>query len=175
MRNTISIMFFAICLCSTGCHASMTGKVVDAETGKPVDGAVLLVEWLKTKGMIGLTYRTTAKAVELFSDKDGNVIIPGYFNPFAEGPYITIYKPGYVAWNSQYIFPGYRKRDDFDLKDGYVFKLEKFRNNYSHDSHISFIHGAIGTDLSKQKINIMSAIRQEERSALTERQNYKSK
>lgn len=175
MRRLIILMLLAVCFCSSGCYASMKGKIVDTETGKPIEGAVLLVEWLKTEGMIGLTHRTTAKAVEAFSDKDGNITIPGYFNPFAEGPYITIYKPGYVAWNSQYIFPGYKKREDFDWKNGYKFKLEKFADSYSHDSHISFIHGAIGIDQSNQKTNIMNAIKQEERLALTERQINKSK
>lgn len=175
MRNLLILVFLTICLCGTGCHASMTGKIVDAETGKPIEGAILLVEWIKAQGMVGLTYRTSAKVAEVFSDKSGNVTIPGYFNPFAEGPYITIYKPGFVGWNSHWIFPDSRNRTDFEWKDGYIFKLENFKPSDSHDSHTSFISGAIGSDSIKEKSNIRKAIRWEEELALKERQLKRSK
>lgn len=149
MNNLLKLFFFVTCLCSTGCYASMTGKVVDAETGKPIEGAILLVEWLKGHG-IGLTYQTSAKAVEVFSDKDGIVKIPGYFNPFVEGPFITIYKPGYVAWNNHWIFPGYKKREDFNWKDNYVFCLERFKEGYSYVKHHGFISSCIHDTLSAE-------------------------
>ena len=42
------------------CSAEITGTVVDAETGKPIEGAVILVEWTMTKGVPGMSH-TKAK------------------------------------------------------------------------------------------------------------------
>ena len=40
----------------TNCSAEITGTVVDAETGKPIEGAVVLVEWTMTKGVPGMSH-----------------------------------------------------------------------------------------------------------------------
>ena len=148
MHKLITLIFISTCLFCSGCHASMTGKVIDAETGKPIEGAILLVEWTKAKGMIGLTYTVSAKVAEVFSDKDGNVTVPSYFNPFAGGPDITIYKPGYVAWNNHWIFPDRRNRADFEWNDGYIFRLEQFREGFSYVKHHSFVGLCTNSTLS---------------------------
>jgi hypothetical protein len=49
----------------------MTGTVQDAETGAPIEGAVVFVEWTKTKGLPGLTSTKVYKIVEVETDKDG--------------------------------------------------------------------------------------------------------
>ena len=60
-----------------GCYAEMTGTVVDAETGAPIEGAVVLVEWTVTKGVPGMTVTETYKVIEKITDKEGKVKIPG--------------------------------------------------------------------------------------------------
>jgi len=68
-----------------------------------------------------------SKAQEAFSDKDGKVLIKGYWgvNIFLKSPRLTIYKPGYVIWDSKEICPVYEKRKDFDSNNRTV-KLLKF-------------------------------------------------
>jgi hypothetical protein len=160
----ITLIMFPIC---AGCTTPITGKIVDAETGQPIEGAILLVEWTKVHGF-GNTYTSSEKAVEIFSDKDGLVHIPGYNDVFAEKPNITIYKPGYVAWNNRWIFPDSRNRTDFEWKEGYVFRLNRFKPGYTYNEHVRFIDLCIGTGLYEQKSHIKQAIRFEEKEASKE-------
>lgn len=158
------------------CYAEITGTIVDAETGEPIEGAVVLVEWTEEKGLPGLLYHESYKVIEVVSDKDGKVKIEnGVFNPTVEPPDVTVYKKGYVAWNNKFIFPDYRKRKDFRWKDGYVFRLERFRDEYTHNAHSSFISMAIGVLEFEKKRLIHNAVRWEEIKAFEERTGIKSK
>ena len=47
----LTILFLFV---MAGCEGTITGIVVDAETGKPIEGAVILVEWTKAKGLPGM-------------------------------------------------------------------------------------------------------------------------
>ena len=152
MKKSYLIMLMALLMLlpCIGCTTPLTGKIVDAETGQPIEGAILLVEWTKVHGF-GNTYTSSEKVAEVFSDKDGIVKIPGYNDPTAQGPDVTIYKPGYVAWNSNYIFPDSRNRTDFDWKNNYVFKVERFKADYSYVKHQAFIHLCIKDVLAVEK------------------------
>jgi len=135
-----------------GCYFGITGKVIDAETNQPIEGAVVLVEWTKTKGY-GLTYTESYKVTETLSDKDGKFDLPGCYSPFLNEPDVTIYKKGYVAWNNKYIFPSYKKRENFQWGSGYTFKMDKFKKTYSFINHQSFIDVAasLSTELTKKE------------------------
>lgn len=147
LQLAVLIITFITC---TGCTRPITGKIVDAETGQPIEGAVLLVEWTKVHGF-GMTYTSSEKAIEVLSDKNGIVNIPGHNDPTAQCPDVTIYKPRYVAWNSQFIFPGYTRRTDFSWKDGFVFRLERFKQEYTYKDHTSFIYSTMNTANIEQK------------------------
>ena len=139
------IMLFLI----SGCYGKITGTVVDAETGKPIEGAVVLAEWTMTKG-IGDHHTEVYKVIEKLTDSEGKVTIEGVSNIFVDSPGLTVYKKGYVAWNNEHTFPEYKKRTDFKWKNGYVFKLERFKPEYSYDEHESFVssstHDYMGTE-----------------------------
>ena len=137
----IKLMFLSMTLLfiTTGCYAEITGTVVDAETGEPIEGAVVLVEWTVTKG-IGLTYHESYKVIEAVTDKEGKVTISGVLNPFVNYPHVTVYKKGYVAWNNEFIFPNYKHREDFKYKNGITIRLELFKNEYSISDHVFFLH-----------------------------------
>jgi hypothetical protein len=129
---------------ATGCSASssaITGTVVDAETSTPIEGAVLLVEWTKTKGVPGMSATEVYKAIEAVTDKDGKFFISGLHDLFVNPPRVTIYKKNYVGWNIEYIFPNYRKRTDFKWEEGIVIKLEPYKEEYSRTDHVFFLHG----------------------------------
>ncbi len=128
----------------------MSGRVIDAETNQPIEGAVLLVEWTKTHG-IGEHWTESYKVAEVVSDKDGKVSLPGCYSPFVRPPDVTIYKKGYVAWNNYYIFPNSVHRTDFEWGSGYVFKMEKLLRDYSYIRHQLFIEGAAHMGFADEK------------------------
>jgi len=135
------VLIISAVLVAGSCYAEITGIVVDAETGQPVEGAVMLVEWTKTKGLPGLTHTKPYKVFESVSGKNGTFTFKKVLNPLLSPPRMTIYKKGYAAWNNEYIFPGWIKRDNFKLADGMIIKLEHFKKEYSRDDHVSFLHG----------------------------------
>lgn len=146
MKLRYVLLLFLVSLPMYGCYPGITGKVVDAETDRPIEGAVVLVEWTKTKGF-GLTYTESFKVVEVLSNKDGAFTIPGVYNPLVNSPDLTVYKPGYVAWNNKIIFPDYRKREDFSWKSGNTFKLYKFKDTYSYIDHEGFTMSAVNSTI----------------------------
>lgn len=145
-----SIFLIGVLLFSSGCYGTLKGKVIDAETGEPIEGAVAIAEWTKTKGL-GLTYTKSMKVVEAVSDKEGNIELEGCYSPFVNPPHLTIYKKDYVAWNNEYIFPDYKKRAGFEWKSGQEFRLDKFREGYLHSKHVSFIRSSIRSTLAYEK------------------------
>ena len=147
------IILFALLSLMSGCYFGITGRVIDIETNQPIEGAVVLVEWTKTKGL-GLTYTESDKVAEVLSDKDGKFDLPGCYNPFVNPPDVTVYKKGYVAWNNKFVFPGYKKRTDFEWGAGNALRLERFKNTYSYINHESFIDGAVHVGLSPDKKQI---------------------
>ena len=91
------------------------GQVVDAETGKPIEGAVIVVEWHKKDriAMGGINYFHNAR--EAVTDADGKFVLdssPGIdWNPltYIQEPEIIAFYPGYRPFTAAH--PG-----DIDLK-----------------------------------------------------------
>jgi len=165
-----------VVLCATvftfGCYPSISGKVIDAETKQPIEGAIVLVEWTKKHGF-GDRWTESYKVVEVVSDKDGNVKIDGCYSPFVEPPDVTVYKKGYVAWSSRNIFPSNEARRDFKWDSGYVFKMEHFKEGYSYDKHENFFSLAINESInSKSKRTIQKAFEWEIKMAIQERARH---
>lgn len=171
IRNAL---FIAFCMLPVmGCYATITGTVVDAETGQPIEGAVVLAEWSITKGL-GLTYSKSYEVVEAVTDKEGKVTVSGLFNPLVNHPSVTVYRKGYVAWNNQYIFPDRKRRLDFKWSNDYVFRLEKFRPEYSHIKHVNFIDDTIFSyTTNERKLLIIKAYEWERKKASEERMKNK--
>lgn len=83
------------------------GKVVDLETGAPIEGAAVLIRFSTESFFASGAY---ADAVETLTDHKGEFRIPWYlattFHPISKwkpNGYVTIFKPGYGA------YPGHRK------------------------------------------------------------------
>lgn len=169
MRFVYWLLGIGMLIMTPGCYAEMTGTVVDAETGAPIEGAVVLVEWTVTKGVPGMTVTETYEVIEVVSDKEGRANISGVFNPSVNPPHVTVYKAGYVAWNDEFIFPDYKKREDFRWQDNYVFKLEKFKPEYNYIDHWGFILDSIHVGAMEKKKLIRDAAKWEEYKASEER------
>lgn len=140
MRPICAVLIISIVLITGSCYAEITGTVLDGETGQPIEGAVVLVEWTKTKGLPGLTHTKPYKVFESVTEKNGTFALKKVLNPLVNPPRITIYKKGYVAWNNEYIFPGWVKRENFKLTEGMIIRLEHFKKEYSRADHVYFLH-----------------------------------
>jgi len=165
------IIFFVAVFTATGCSAepkTITGTVMDAGTGQPVEGAVVLVEWTKAEGMPGLTSTKSYKVVEAVTDRDGKFSIEDVKKVLIDSPDVTVYKKGYVAWSSRWIFPDWRNRTDFKWGKTNIFKLEHFKPEYSYDKHVSFISSSTNSSLGIEKPLIRKAYRWEELNASSE-------
>ena len=127
----------------TGCYEDITGIVVDADTGEPIEGAIVLVEWMKTKGVPGMTSHEVYKVETVVTDKDGKANLPGLIHPligFNIGlSSVAVYKKGYVGWSNRSKFTSNDYSYDFKWQNNYVFKLEKFKPEYSHREHLLFL------------------------------------
>jgi hypothetical protein len=77
------------------------GKVIDADTKVPIEGAVVVAVWLKNQFGITESHEVFAEAKEALTDKDGEFVIPGYkwtsifFYFGIQPPRIYIFKAGY--------------------------------------------------------------------------------
>lgn len=120
----------------------ISGRVVDEETGKPIEGAIVLGVWTYEIGF-GLTHWAVYKNEDSLTDKNGRFFIWGVLNPFinqwlVDKASLTAYKRGYVAWNNKVTWnDGQRK--DFRWKNGLVMKMEKWKKEYTFNEHEEFI------------------------------------
>jgi len=143
MRAT-SITCLVILICTLlaltiqGCgKRTLTGRIVDAESGKPIEGAAVLIQWTKPGNVPGLSGNREIDADEDISNAEGYFKIPGYSTLLAQFR-IVAYKKGYVCWSSEKIFPSYERRKDFSLRNGMVIRLEPFKESYSREEHAEF-------------------------------------
>ncbi len=145
----LTVVFFTAVL--TGCSgATTTFRVLDARTKEPIEGAVALAMWDRTRGLPGLTSRYTAYALEAESDVNGILQIQVEDGEYAiYTPRLKIYKPGYVGWDSKLIYLGvrdndpkrarFKRREGFSMKDQDVF-LEPWKDEFTFISHSYLIN-----------------------------------
>jgi hypothetical protein len=133
--------FLVLDFTGTGCAGTIQGQVVDAQTGQPVAGAVVLGVWTKVAGLPGLHHHELVGVQEVETDAEGRFILKRAKSIIHEDDEsITVYKPGYVAWNNLFIFPTNQRRKDTQVPSK-VF-METFPINQSHRRHLDFIDDA---------------------------------
>jgi len=143
-KKTIIILIVVLIVCASwigkNAYTSIDGYVVDAETGKPIEGAIVLGWWTISGGPVEMLSGHTYEIRKATTDQSGkfhlSVLI---LNPFVNEPYLTGYKAGYVCWKSRAIFPD-KRREGFKWGSGQIYSLEKFKPEYSYAKHDSFIH-----------------------------------
>ena len=87
---------------------ALTGRVIDAETKEPIEGAVVAAVYSKDSIGFAHSYSVVIKIKETLSGKDGGFYIPSYttlVTPLSWEEWVTliVYKPGYGS------FPGHQK------------------------------------------------------------------
>lgn len=113
-----------------------SGKVVDAETGQPIEGAAVLgIRQLVVWGWIELQLKYF-DASEATTDKEGRFEVPSvtglYWRPFGHltKTEFTIFKPGYDCYRSNQLKPvidGIEKKGSSQLNSN-TMKLKKISN-----------------------------------------------
>lgn len=132
--------FIAACVMGavlSACYFPINGRVIDAETGDPIEGAVVLVEWTKKQG-IGDHQTVPIKVIEVVTNHDGEFRLEGKRRLLANLPNITIYKKNYVAWNSQYTFPEWEP-NDFKWANNSRINLHPFKDKRLRANHVLFL------------------------------------
>jgi len=125
--------FLVFSLLTSGCAVTNTfgpykGKVVDADTKEPIEGAVVYMECKTKTGNIGGVQYHYADAKEVMTDKNGEFHIiltavtarPGHI--WEEIPSLIIFKPGYG------LYP-LNKKSSVDIKEkdiSYIFPSNTF-------------------------------------------------
>lgn len=79
-----------------------TGQVVDAETGKPIPGAIFVVIWLRNFVVPFHDVQWFNQARIAVADQDGNFKVPGRWPPLLSSlitpPLISCIAPGYAPY-----------------------------------------------------------------------------
>jgi hypothetical protein len=121
------------------------GMVVDAETDRPIGGAVVAGSWAFERG-VGLTGPAGAYEVVTETGADGRYRLPG-LEQLPSGPSmrvrrftLIVYQRGYVGWRSDGKFPEGILRRDFSQRGNRV-RLEKWREGLVHHRHLMFLGG----------------------------------
>jgi hypothetical protein len=111
---TFSVIILFIIL-NAGCTIThefgpFMGKVVDAETGEPIEGAVILIVFSIESSSLGGSVNSFADAIETLTDAQGEFkFTPKRINFFKmnaswdDDCQVSIFKPGYGA------YPGHRQ------------------------------------------------------------------
>jgi len=138
--------FLVSALAIAGCATTLRGQIVDAQTGQPISGAVILGVWTKGGGLPGLAHTDLVGVREAETDRDGRFELEGVSGWLLDEKKITVYKFGYVAWSNQFIFPTFNRREETGVPP--QVRLEIFPPGGNHREHMGFIGMATSSSLS---------------------------
>lgn len=142
------LVFISVAWCheaSAAIYPTMTGAVVDATTGKPVQGASVLVYW--TKGVLRPPIEPGSELIEarlVETDVNGKYQISGIVRllgpfEFKGDTVLVVYQPGYQAHIEQEHRGGSKEM----RKDGNLIKLERITANFDHGRQYDEIQHAL--------------------------------
>ncbi len=111
MKNShkiVGLIFALTMLLLSGCGGlysarPITGMLVDADTGEPLPGVIIVAQWKINEHFVGYE-RALLKVIETTSTKNGSYHFPGwgpmalpFLADFSDGedPYVIYFKPGY--------------------------------------------------------------------------------
>lgn len=188
----ILLIFVFMVTCSTTCHASWLiyhkpeyrGRVVDIDTGQPIEGAVVIAKYQKeTLAPPVEPQSSTIHVKETLTDKDGRFVFPAYttiIQPFSWSYDVSflIFKPGYLCYGWSVMpgfFEGTAEKDSAELFEQWNKSL-KFKFTASgtvmlpkvtsyEDRFQSKLNFSVPTDYY-QRLPISKRVEQEERNYL---------
>ena len=123
-------------LAGPGCASTVSGQVVDAQTGEPIPQAIVLGVWMFAEGAPGLVHSELVGVREAETDLEGRFTLESLGGPMVEER-ITVYKFGYLAWSNLFTFPPLRRRAN-PAASGLI-RLERRSHDQSPVEHMLFI------------------------------------
>jgi hypothetical protein len=121
------------------------GIVVDADSDRPISGATIAASWAFESG-IGFHAPAGAREVVVETGADGRYSIPR-LDDLPEGASarirrftLVVYHRGNVAWRSDRIFPGPRRRRDFSQRGARI-RLDRWQPSFRHATNLVFLGG----------------------------------
>lgn len=114
---------------------------MDAQTGRPVEGAIVVGCWVKGEGLPGLTYHVLVGLRETETDAAGRFELERlkWVNGL-DDENVVVYKFGYLAGNNQFVGPRADRRHDYKVPSS--IKLEPYREGVSHQDNYHFANVA---------------------------------
>jgi hypothetical protein len=113
-----------------GAAGPWRGQVVDAETGQPLEGVVVLAVWDKLSPGVMHPRREYHDVDEVVTDADGRFVIPerrvATANPFVnlDGPNLHMFKPGYGRWRDRGLPKEFDRYDVLRLMEKQIVTFE---------------------------------------------------
>lgn len=148
----------------------INGRVLDADTHKPIKGAAVAIRWVADTSGQERDNTATFEAYQALSDDKGVFQLPQYPK---KKYFLGVYKHGYICWSSQDIFlidpdaaiaDEYRKRKNHSFGNGMEINLEPFKPEGSvRDLHAGFTVMVAGESTVAQEGPFHRAIESEYR------------
>jgi uncharacterized GH25 family protein len=132
-------LFFFLAACAP--KSIINGRVIDAETGRPIQDAAVAIRWFESQSEDNSKTAHTFDAAQDLSDKDGNFSIPEYQNrKYAMG----VYKEGYICWSNRSDFSsGTREKTSLrfppNVENGMEIRLAPLKEGHSRNKHAGFV------------------------------------
>jgi hypothetical protein len=133
------------------------GRVIDAETKQPLEGAVVLAVWEnKIPGVSGTSY-SYLDSEEILTDENGRFVVgknPPVSSgmPWVAGPRLTIFYPGYGFYPRYQVIPKGSTRLHLDSmeKQELIIELPKLK---TREERLRVIRGVFpGLEVPRKKI-----------------------
>jgi hypothetical protein len=140
MKSLRAVLFIFIIIVTSGCYRGINGKVVDNATGKPLEGALVLVQWTRPDihSIEGISIEVIMNT-ETLTDKEGRFVISSTpLNPLANPPVMIIYKEGYLPWRNDAKFPSSNTINNQWISN-VTYGLDIFTNQYTFNQIDSFL------------------------------------
>jgi hypothetical protein len=147
------------------------GKVVDAETGEPLEGAVVLIDFNTKEYTLGGGPRSSfVDAVEVLTDEKGEFKIPAFrpwvfrfphqWDPYGE---MTVFKPGYGAYpRSKSVDPVFIPTYSIPCNEHSIIKLPKLHSHEDRRLNLGeIIPGGVPKEKMKTLIDLIHIERKE--------------
>ena len=121
------------------------GKVVDADSERPIAGALVAASWAFERG-IGVEGPLGAEEIVGQTGVDGRYVIPRLsrlptgLSARVRRFTLIVYRRGYAGWRSDRRFPSRQPRRDFSQR-GNLVRLERWQGTLEHGQHLLFLGG----------------------------------
>jgi hypothetical protein len=163
-KHRIKASLIGLYLIASIITGTVTGRVMDADTGEPIDGAVIMAHWQwdwipfpvpPEGGTMDLD-----AVSETISRRDGRFVV---FRPtllLFSYPSVTVWNEGYVTWNSKYNFNGKDKwgndRNGYLSRYRMMVSLRPWEKSMGHCAQESFMDHRFSEASAWRKANRMS-------------------